>query len=96
MYIAHNRLPIMNEEQRQMFEQRFATAGDHMKHVPGFVGFQMLRASDNTHFLVSTTWESEEHFRNWTQSEHFSAAHGGQKHNPERAQVATYEVVYNA
>ncbi|MFB5192570.1 antibiotic biosynthesis monooxygenase family protein [Alicyclobacillus fastidiosus] len=96
MYVAHNRLPIQNEEQRKVLEERFAKAGEHMKRVPGFAGFQMLRASDNSHYIVSTTWESEQHFQDWIQSPHFASAHGGQSRAGGQAQVATYEIVYNS
>lgn len=94
MYVAQNRLAVQSEEQRKMLEERFAMAGEHMKRVPGFTEFQLLRASDNSHFIVSTTWESEQHFRDWTESPHFAAAHGGQNRSAGQAQVTTYEVVY--
>lgn len=96
MYVAHNRLPIHGEDQRKMLEERFAKAGDHMKHVPGFAGFQLLRANDQSHFIVSTTWESKQYFEDWIQSPHFAAAHGGQSQPSGNAQVAAYEVVYNS
>ncbi|GEO27332.1 hypothetical protein AAC03nite_31170 [Alicyclobacillus acidoterrestris] len=96
MYVAHNRLPIENEAQEKMLEERFAKAGEHMKRVPGFTGFQMLRASDHSHFIVSTMWASEQHFQDWIQSPHFAATHGGRGHTAGQAQVATYEVIYNA
>ncbi|EPZ52684.1 MULTISPECIES: antibiotic biosynthesis monooxygenase family protein [Alicyclobacillus] len=46
--------------------------------------------------IVSTMWESEQHFQDWIQSPHFAAAHGGRGHTAGQAQVATYEVIYNA
>lgn len=96
MYIAHNKLDVQNEEQRRMLEERFAMAGEHMKQVPGFEGFQMLRSTDNSHFLVSTTWTSEQHFQDWVTSPHFAAAHNGSNRGAAQAQVATYEVVYTS
>ncbi len=96
MYIAHNRLAIESEEQQKMFEERFAMAGEHMKRVPGFVSFSMLRASDKSHFIVSTTWESEQHFRDWVASPHFANAHGGQARAAGQTQVSTYDVVHHA
>lgn len=95
MYVAHNRLAIQSEEQQKMLEERFAMAAEHMKQVPGFSTFQLLRASDNSHFIVSTTWESEQHFRDWLASPHFAAAHGGQR-GAGQAAVATYEVVHHS
>lgn len=96
MYVAHNKLDIQSDEQSKMLEERFAMAGDHMKHVPGFQGFEMLRATDNSHFLVSTMWESEQHFKDWVQSPHFASAHGGSNQGAAQAQVATYDVVYHS
>lgn len=96
VYVAHNRLAIDSEEQGNMLQERFAMAGQHMKRVPGFTAFEMLRASDKSHFIVSTTWESEKHFRDWVESPHFAAAHGGQARNAGQAQVATYDVVYSS
>lgn len=93
MFEAHNRLQVQSEEQSQMLEQRFSKASEHMKKVPGFVKFSMLRAHDGSHYLVKTLWESEQHFHDWVKSPHFQAAHGGREQGGQ-AEVATYRVIY--
>ncbi|MCY0888259.1 MAG: antibiotic biosynthesis monooxygenase [Alicyclobacillaceae bacterium] len=91
MFHAHNRIESANGQGSDL-EQRFQHAAEHMKQVPGFVKFEMLRASDDSHYLVTTVWESEKHFHDWVKSPHFRAAHGGNE-SAGKATVSTYHVV---
>ena len=50
----------------------------HLKAVPGFVSFHLMRGPDrDDHVLYAshTAWESEAAFQGWTKSEAFRTAH---------------------
>ena len=77
MYIAMNRFKIMLGEEGA-FEQVWAERDSHLKTVPGFKDFKLLRGPEGeeyTLFASHTIWESEEAFIEWTRSETFRAAH---------------------
>ena len=77
MFIAMNRFKIILGEE-DAFEQVWAERDSHLKTVPGFKDFKLLRGpegEDYTLFASHTTWESEEAFTEWTRSEAFRAAH---------------------
>ena len=53
-----------------------------LSEVEGFSEFKLLRGAKNedfTLFISHSTWESEEHFKAWTASDHFKKAHGGSR-----------------
>eukprot|EP00878_Enallax_costatus_P035678 GHUV01039873.1.p1 GENE.GHUV01039873.1~~GHUV01039873.1.p1 ORF type:complete len:109 (-),score=23.48 GHUV01039873.1:910-1236(-) len=59
------------------FKNVWKSRESHLKEMPGFVRFALLKCSNVEHKYISqTTWESEEAFRNWTQSKQFSQSHG--------------------
>ena len=57
----------------------------HLRAVPGFVEFHLLRGparEDHVLYASHTVWRSREHFEAWTRSEAFRLAHqraGGNK-----------------
>ena len=77
MFIAMNRFKIILGEE-DAFEQVWAERDSHLKTVPGFKDFKLLRGPEGeeyTLFASHTIWESEEAFIEWTRSEAFRAAH---------------------
>lgn len=64
------------------FEKVWASRDSHLKSVPGFAGFHMMKGSVDEEggfrfYASHTMWNSEEAFVAWTQSEAFRAAHKG-------------------
>ena len=77
MFIAMNRFQVVTGEEAE-FERIWATRDTHLKEVPGFVEFHLLRgpeAEDHRLYASHTVWESHGHFENWTHSEAFRKAH---------------------
>ncbi|MEM6827978.1 MAG: antibiotic biosynthesis monooxygenase [Pseudomonadota bacterium] len=77
MYIAMNRFRIV-PGQEEAFEKVWAERDSHLKDVPGFVNFKLLRgpeSEDHTLFASHTIWTSQEAFLDWTRSEAFRKAH---------------------
>lgn len=78
MYVAMNRFTVRKENARA-FEALWLGRDSHLKGVPGFVEFHMLKGpeAENGTILYSshTVWESEDKFRDWTRSEAFRATH---------------------
>ncbi len=84
MFIAMNRFRIVKGEEAA-FERIWAARDSHLKEVPGFVEFHLLRgpgAADHTLYVSHTVWQSQRQFEDWTHSEAFRKAHaqaGGAK-----------------
>ena len=77
MYIAMNRFRIKKGSEAD-FEQIWAERETFLDDVPGFKSFHLLRgpeAEDHTLYASHSTWESEDAFIAWTQSEAFRKAH---------------------
>lgn len=77
MFIAMNRFRVKRGSEAE-FERVWKARDSHLKDVPGFVEFHLLRgreAEDHTLFASHTVWASEEAFEAWTRSEAFRAAH---------------------
>jgi heme-degrading monooxygenase HmoA len=77
MFIAMNRFRVIKEE-RNAFEELWATRQSHLDEVKGFRVFHLLRGPEREdHVLYSshTIWASQEDFTAWTKSEQFRAAH---------------------
>ena len=77
MFIAMNRFRIVPGKEAA-FEQVWRSRDTHLKDVPGFVDFHLLRGATNeehTLFASHTVWRSREDFEAWTRSEAFRAAH---------------------
>lgn len=77
MYIAMNRFTVPTENETA-FEALWLGRDSQLHELPGFVEFHMLKgATENGLRLYAshTVWASEEHFKNWTRSAQFRAAH---------------------
>jgi len=77
MYIAMNRFKIAPGREEE-FEQVWRNRESFLAEVPGFIEFKLLRGErgDDASVIIShSTWESEEAFRAWTNSEAFQKAH---------------------
>ena len=83
MYIAMNRFRI-KPGCEQDFIAIWKNRDTYLDTVPGFKSFNLLQGPGNdeyTLFASHSTWESQQDFTNWTNSEQFRKAHahaGGQ------------------
>ena len=84
MFIAMNRFRVLHGSETD-FETVWTSRDTHLKTVPGFVSFHLLRGperEDHTLFASHTVWASRGDFEAWTKSEAFRLAHrnaGGNK-----------------
>lgn len=79
MYLTMNRFRV-RAGQETAFETLWTSRDSHLKSVPGFVAFHLLKGpvQDGCRLYAShTAWESEAAFSAWTRSEAFRAAHAG-------------------
>jgi heme-degrading monooxygenase HmoA len=75
MIVTCNRIPV-NLEHAAAFEARFADRASLVDGMPGFISFQLLRPlNEGDPYIVMTFWESDEAFKNWTQSAEFKEGH---------------------
>jgi heme-degrading monooxygenase HmoA len=77
MFIAMNRFRVRKGEECD-FEARWLEREIHIRTVPGFVEFHLLRGperEDHHLYASHTIWDSYGHFEEWTRSEAFRAAH---------------------
>jgi heme-degrading monooxygenase HmoA len=77
MYIAMNRFKVIHGAQAD-FERVWMTRDTHLREVPGFIEFHLLRGPEREdHVLYSshTIWQSRQDFEAWTRSEAFRFAH---------------------
>ena len=83
MFIAMNRFKVIPDS-RAEFERVWTSRDTHLRDVPGFVEFHLLRGPEREgHVLYSshTVWRSRENFEAWTRSEAFRLAHGSAGQN---------------
>jgi heme-degrading monooxygenase HmoA len=84
MFIAMNRFRVKPGSEAD-FEAVWLNREVHLRGVPGFVEFHLLRGpqnKDHTLYSSHTVWRSRADFEAWTQSEAFRNAHkdaGGNK-----------------
>ncbi|GAA4223568.1 heme-degrading monooxygenase HmoA [Sagittula marina] len=81
MYLTMNRFKVVPAE-AQAFEDMWRGRDSHLKEVPGFVSFAMMRGperADHILYASHTVWEDEASFKAWTTSEAFRKAHSGAK-----------------
>ncbi|MBT3535140.1 MAG: antibiotic biosynthesis monooxygenase [Rhodospirillaceae bacterium] len=79
MYIAMNRFRVVKGGERD-FERMWAERDTHLREVPGFMEFHLLRgaeAEDHTLYASHTLWQSQADFEAWTKSDAFRKAHAG-------------------
>ena len=77
MYIAMNRFTV-GSENADAFEALWLDRDSHLKGLPGFVEFHMLKGPQNEGMILyssHTVWESEAYFIGWTKSQAFRDAH---------------------
>jgi heme-degrading monooxygenase HmoA len=77
MYIAMNRFKVRKGEETA-FEQRWLERDSHIRAVPGFVEFHLLKGperEDHVLYASHTLWRSFADFEDWTRSEAFRLAH---------------------
>eukprot|EP00879_Flechtneria_rotunda_P001147 GHRR01001292.1.p1 GENE.GHRR01001292.1~~GHRR01001292.1.p1 ORF type:complete len:152 (+),score=27.74 GHRR01001292.1:145-600(+) len=59
------------------FEEVWKSRESHLKEMPGFVRFALLKCENVPNKYISqSTWESGDAFKAWTQSQQFNKAHG--------------------
>jgi heme-degrading monooxygenase HmoA len=103
MIVVQNRVPVA-EGHEDAFIERFRARRGLVDGQPGFIRNMVLRpipgerfsSSEPPFHIVLTFWESEEHFRAWTESEAFKAAHSRvlpREMFRGRAQLEIHEVV---
>lgn len=75
MFIVANRVPVA-QGWEDTFEERFAKRAGQIDKQPGFVSMQILKPqSDDTPYVVLTTWQDKAAFEGWVGSEDFKLAH---------------------
>lgn len=77
MYLTMNRFKV-RKEACGAFEDLWAQRDSHLKEVPGFVSFRLMRgpeAEDHVLYASHTAWADQAAFEGWTRSEAFRAAH---------------------
>ncbi len=77
MYLTMNRFKV-RLDQSEAFEALWLRRDSHLKTVPGFLSFHLMRGperEDHVLYASHTAWETEEAFTGWTKSEAFRAAH---------------------
>ena len=77
MFVAMNRFKVRLGRESD-FETVWRERDSHLKEVPGFIQFHLLRgpeAEDHTLYASHTIWSSRDHFEDWTRSEAFRKAH---------------------
>ncbi len=99
MYIVNNRVPVA-EGYEEMFEERFRKRAGQVEKQPGFVSMSILKPeTEETPYVVMTTWQDKAAFENWVGSEDFKLAH--QNPMPKEAftgegKIEMFEVIIEA
>ena len=79
MFVAMNRFKVLPDVAGE-FEQVWTRRDTHLRAVPGFVEFHLLRGparDDYVLYASHTIWRSRSDFEAWTRSEAFRLAHQG-------------------
>jgi heme-degrading monooxygenase HmoA len=79
MFIAMNRFKVRKGAEHD-FEQVWLTRDSHLKVVPGFIAFYLLKGperDDHVLYASHSLWRSEADFLAWTRSDAFRKAHAG-------------------
>lgn len=77
MFIAMNRFQVHRGREAD-FEALWLGRDTHLKTMPGFVSFKLLRGpstEEHTLFASHTVWASKDAFEAWTRSQAFRDAH---------------------
>ena len=79
MYLTMNRFKV-RPDQAAAFEALWLKRDSHLKTVPGFISFHLMRGperDDHVLYASHTAWDCAEAFQDWTRSDAFRAAHKG-------------------
>ena len=75
MFIVANRVPVAKGWE-DTFEERFRKRAGQIDRQPGFVSMQILKPqTENTPYVVLTTWRDKAAFDGWVGSDDFKLAH---------------------
>lgn len=75
MVTAMNRISV-NPEFAEQFEERFRTRAHLVDQMPGFIGNEVLRPTqEGKPYIILTYWASQQDFQNWTNSDSFKQGH---------------------
>ena len=75
MLIVANRVPVASGWE-ETFEERFRQRAGQVDKQPGFVSMQILKPeTDDTPYVVLTSWQDKAAFDAWVGSEDFKLAH---------------------
>ncbi|MDO6462520.1 antibiotic biosynthesis monooxygenase [Granulosicoccaceae sp. 1_MG-2023] len=77
MFVAMNRFKVKKDRTAD-FEARWRNRDSHLKEMPGFTAFHLLKgpeADDHILYASHTIWETREAFEAWTHSDAFRKAH---------------------
>ncbi len=74
MFVAMNNFDVVPERETA-FEQIWLERESHLREVPGFLEFALLRGDEPGHYISHSSWQSQEAFLNWTRSEAFVKGH---------------------
>jgi len=77
VYLAMNRFTVLRDNAAD-FEDLWLGRESRLKDTEGFISFHMLKGPEEEGqvlYASHTVWESEAHFRAWTTSDAFRAAH---------------------
>jgi heme-degrading monooxygenase HmoA len=74
MFIAMNNFKVV-EGKGPEFEEVWKTRETHLREVPGFVRFALLRGDQPGEYISHSTWESRDAFDAWTRSDAFVKGH---------------------
>ncbi|QIE42760.1 antibiotic biosynthesis monooxygenase family protein [Meridianimarinicoccus aquatilis] len=83
MYLTMNRFKVVLG-QEDAFEELWRSRDSHLKQVPGFISFHLLKGHEKDGYRLyasHTAWASEAEFKAWTKSEAFRKAHAGANSN---------------
>ena len=76
MYLTMNRFKVV-PERAEAFEAMWEARDSHLKQVPGFRSFALMKGpahADHILYASHTIWEDEASFQAWTKSAAFRAA----------------------
>jgi heme oxygenase (mycobilin-producing) len=75
MFIVANRVPVASGWE-ETFEERFRQRAGQVDKQPGFVSMQILKPeTDDTPYVVLTSWQDKAAFDAWVGSDDFKLAH---------------------